>query len=107
MKAHLLAVLATFASFAPASADDSKPDLKSPKPEFARMLRILLHTAGSSRMIDYPDVAKVVCVDPGQITFETSDGYVVTHQGTWTVIQQRSSATEAHGSSGTRFFDAK
>lgn len=85
-------------------AEDS-PDLRAPKAEAPRLLRVLLHLAGSPRLIDYPDVEKIICCEPTRITFETQDGSIVMHQGSFTVIQPRTA--NATTSAGGRFYDVK
>jgi hypothetical protein len=108
MRTILGTVLACSLLLGPASAEDSRPDLKSPKPDNFGPIRVLLHIAGSPRLIDYSDVCKILCSDPGQITFETNDGYVVTHQGAFTVIQQRATiSSPASNPRGPRFYDPK
>lgn len=84
---------------------DPPPDLRSPKSEHPRLLRILLYVPGSARLIDYPDVEKILCCDTARITFETQDGHVVMHHGPFTVIQPRNAP--AATSDGSRFFDPK
>jgi hypothetical protein len=81
-------------------------DLLAPKTAGAQALRVLLHIGAGERLIDYPDVSKVLDCGDAQITFETHDGLIVTHRGAFTLIQQRSSF-DAHQSRGVRFYDAK
>ena len=98
----LLAVLLVLA--APLRADPL-PDLRSPKAEHPRLLRILLYVPGSERMIDYPDVEKIICCDAARITFETQDGHVIMHHGPFTVIQPRGAIAATND--GSRFYDPK
>jgi hypothetical protein len=98
----LLAILIVLA--APLRADPLA-DLRSPKSENPRLLRILLYVPGSARLIDYPDVEKIICCDAARITFETQDGHIIMHHGPFTVIQPR--AATAATSDGSRFFDPK
>jgi hypothetical protein len=81
-------------------------DLISPKAVGNQGIRVMLHINGNPRWIDYPDVYRVLCSEPLKIVFETIDGCVVVHQGTYTVIQQKAAFTE-HVSRGVRFYDAK
>ena len=78
----------------------------SPKAVGAQGIRALLFIPGSERLIDYPDVLKVLCSNAQEIAFETVDGQVVVHHGAYTLIQQRSAHAE-HTSRGVRFFDVK
>lgn len=98
----VLAVLLTIA--VPLRADPPA-DLRSPKSESPRLLRIFLYIPGSERLIDYPDVEKIICCEAARITFETQDGHVVMHHGPFTVIQPRGGT--ASTSSGARFYDVK
>jgi hypothetical protein len=83
-------------------------DLQSPRPTAARHIRILLHLAGSDRLIDYPDVDKILSSDPASISFETVDGFIVSHRGTYTIIEQKYGAgSRAQNPAGRRFFDPK
>lgn len=108
MKTTSCAALTSLLLLVSAFADDARPDLRSPKPETNPLLRVLLYIAGSSRLIDYPDVYKILSCDDDRITFETQDGYVVTHHGQFTVIQQKAALSEAHANPhGPRFFDVK
>lgn len=83
-------------------------DLTGPKPAASHLFRILLHVSGSPRVIDYTDVVKLHCCTPQSITFETYDGFIVAHQGPYTLIGPR---TEMQGRKGVleggRFFDPK
>jgi len=83
-------------------------DLQAPKPAASHLYRVLLHIQGSSRALDYPDVVKLHSCAPQSITFETYDGYIVAHQGPYTLIGPKS---ELHGHKGVleggRFFDPK
>lgn len=106
MKAHALPLLLALLIVlgAPALADPPA-DLRSPKSENPRLLRILLYVPGSARLIDYPDVEKILCCEAARITFETQDGHVVMHQGPFTVIQPRNATAATRD--GSRFFDPK
>ena len=81
-------------------------DLVSPKAVGNQGIRVLLHINGNPRSIDYSDVYRVLCSEPQKIVFETIDGFVVVHQGTYTVIAQKAPFQEHH-SRGVRFYDAK
>lgn len=88
-------------------------DLKAPKPDTTRSIRVLLHLPGSSRLIDYPDVYKVHACEPTYISFETSDGFLISHRGTYTLVEPRANVISRGGSlpgntdPGQRFFDPK
>lgn len=85
----------------------SAEDLISPKPVGGTQpIRVLLYINGSPRVLDYTDVAKVLCSEPAKIVFETFDNCVVVHQGAYTVIQQQASFTEHHAR-GVRFYDVR
>lgn len=85
----------------------SAEDLLSPKPVGGTQpIRVLLYINGSPRVLDYADVARVLCSEPSKIVFETFDNCVVVHQGAYTVIQQQSSFTEHHAR-GVRFYDVR
>ena len=99
---RLLAVLFVLAARLHA---EPQADLLSPKSENPRLLRILLYVPGSARLIDYPDVEKIISCEAARITFETQDGHVVMHHGPFTVIQPRGGT--AATSDGSRFFDPK
>jgi hypothetical protein len=102
MKMNLAAGLALLLFAREAQSDDRM----SPKPTGVQTARVLLHVAGSDRVIDFNDVSKVLCSEAAKIVFETHDGHVVVHQGTYTLIQQRNSFNE-HQARGIRFYDAK
>lgn len=86
----------------------SAEDLSAPKPGTGRPIRVLLHLAGSERLIDYNDVYKLYNCDANAISFETSDGFIVIHRGAYTLIVQKSAASEIRSSTpGERFFDPK
>lgn len=95
-----------FVAFSLCSSLVAAEDLLSPKPASSHAIRVLLYIPGGDRMIDYPDVLKVLCSSPQQIAFETQDGYTVVHQGAYTLIQQRAAFAE-HVTRGIRFYDAK
>lgn len=86
----------------------SAEDLAGPKPAASHLFRVLLHIPGSARAIDYIDVVKLHCCTPQSITFETYDGYIVAHQGPYTLVGPK---TELQGRKGVleggRFFDPK
>lgn len=106
----LAAFLATCLLLSPAFAEDTKPDLLAPKPADLRSIRVLLYIPGSPRLIDYPDVCKVVSCDADCIVFETHDGAVITHRGGFTMIQPRnvvSERTQTRLAPGPRFYEAK
>jgi hypothetical protein len=105
MKALLFPLLAACAVLALPLRGDTPPDLLSPKSENPRLLRILLYIPGSARLIDYPDVEKILCCEKESITFETMDGHVVLHRGPFTVIQPRNAT--AATSDGSKFFNPK
>ncbi len=103
-------LLASCLLFSPAFAEDTKPDLLAPKPADIRSIRVLLHIPGSPRLIDYPDVCKVVSCDSDCIVFETHDGTAITHRGSFTVIQPRNIVSESvrnRLSPGPRFYETK
>lgn len=88
----------------PAAAED----IKGPKPEPGRTIRVLLHLNGGERLIDYSDVYRLHTTDSKMITFETSDGFLVTHHGSYTLILDKNSAGSARTvAPGQRFFDPK
>ncbi|MGB8169095.1 MAG: hypothetical protein WCF18_16480 [Chthoniobacteraceae bacterium] len=105
MKALLFPLLAALITLAAPLHAETPPDLRSPKSEAPRLLRILLYIPGSSRLIDYPDVEKILCCDANRISFETQDGHVILHQGPFTVIQPRTAT--AATSDGSKFYDVK
>jgi hypothetical protein len=105
MKALMFPLLAAIFTLAAPLRADTPPDLLSPKSEVPRLLRILLYIPGSPRLIDYPDVEKILCCEANRITFETQDGHVVLHQGPFTVIQPRTAT--ATTSNGSKFYDVK
>jgi hypothetical protein len=101
-----LAAVLVFTHFA--VGEDLKPDLKAPKPVNFQSMRVLLYVPGSARMLDYPDVCEILCCDQGEITFETHDGFIITHQGAFTVMQAKNSIKSVqHPKRGPRFYDAK
>ena len=102
MKSCLLA-LALLAT--PAFAED----LKAPKPDSTNSARVLLHLAGSERVIDYANVYKIYTCDPQFISFETADGYVISHHGSYTLIEAKNAAATLRSSvvPGRRFYDPK
>ncbi len=104
MKALVFPLLAALALTASARAEDG-PDLRSPKSEAPRLIRIFLYVPGSSRLIDYPDVERIICCDKERIAFETQDGHVVMHHGPFTVIQPRTASNTT--SDGSKFYDVK
>jgi hypothetical protein len=105
MKALTFALFAASIMVATSARADPPTDLRSPKSENPRLLRILLYVPGSARLIDYPDVERILTCDRERIAFETQDGHVVMHHGPFTVIQPRTaSATTGDGS---RFYDVK
>ena len=105
MKSRLLALSLLGLIAAPAFAED----LKAPKPEQANCARVLLHLAGSDRLIDYRDVYKIYTCDPQFISFETADGYVVSHHGSYTLIEAKNGSATLRSSvvPGRRFYDPK
>jgi hypothetical protein len=91
-----------------AHSEDLRPDLRAPKPEGFRNMRVLLYVPGSARLLDYPDVSEILCCDQGQITFETVDGFIITHQGAFTIMQAKNSVKALqHPLRGPRFYDSK
>jgi hypothetical protein len=103
-------LLATCLLLSPAFAEDTLLDLLGPKPADVRSIRVLLHLPGSARLIDYPDVCKVVSCDANCIVFETHDGTAITHRGGFTVIQPRNIVSEpvrARLDPGPRFYETK
>jgi len=71
-------------------------------------IRVLLHLNGGERLIDYSDVYRLHTTDPKMITFETGDGFLVTHHGSYTLILEKNSAGSARTvAPGQRFFDPK
>jgi hypothetical protein len=109
MKTQLCTLLtcAVFTAFATAE------DLKAPKPDTNRSIRVLLHLPGSDRVIDYPDVYKIHACEPTHIYFETNDGFLVSHRGSYTLIEPRVNAISrgapvpSNTAPGQRFFDPK
>ncbi|MDQ3624228.1 MAG: hypothetical protein M3463_17360 [Verrucomicrobiota bacterium] len=88
----------------PAAAED----LKSPKPDGGRTIRVLLHLSGSERLIDYSDVYRLHSNDSKMISFETSDGFLITHHGSYTLILEKNAAGSSRAvPPGQRFFDPK
>ena len=93
------------------SAFAQEPAIPSPRADYLNPIRILLYVPGTDLLFDYPDVCRVLCSAAAQISFETRDGTVVTHQGTYTIIQARNAIAEAPRrhlpSLGPRFYDIK
>ena len=83
-------------------------DLNAPKPPNVNHARVMLHLAGSERLIDYSDVFKIYTCEPQFISFETADGYVVSHHGTYTLVESKN-ATNLRSTvvPGRRFYDPK
>lgn len=109
MKLHAT-LLAICLLLAPAFAGDNQPDLSALRPVDQRSIRVLLYIPGGPRLIDYPDVCKVVSCDEHCILFETHDGTTVTHRGAYTIIQPRnlvSERTQTRLSPGPRFYEGK
>jgi len=103
-------LLATCMLLSPAFAEDTQPDLFALKPADQRSIRVLLYIPGGPRIIDYPDVCKVVSCDEHCILFETHDGTTVTHRGAYTIIQPRllvSERTQTRLDPGPRYYDTK
>ncbi len=99
-----LPILCTFALLVCASADDQQ----SPKPTASHLFRVLLHVPGVQRTLDYCDVVKIHSCSPESITFETFDGFIVAHQGVYTLIGPKSELQNRKGVlEGGRFFDPK
>lgn len=105
MKALMFPLLAAVITLTAPLRADAPPDLRSPKSEIPRLLRILLYIPGSSRLIDYPDVEKILGCEANRITFETQDGHIILHHGPFTVIQPRTA--NATTSDGSKFYDVK
>ena len=104
MKIPLLAVLAGTML----AASSLGEDLVSPKPAPGRLCRVLLYVSGSNRALDYPDVMKVHARTDSSITFETADGYIVMHQGPFTLIGPKGEFADHAAAGGrSRFFEAK
>ena len=107
----LATLLVTCLLLSPVFAEDTdKPDLAGLRPADQRSIRVLLYIPGGPRLIDYPDVCKVVSCDEHCILFETHDGTTVTHRGAYTIIQPRilvSERTEKKLSPGRQFYEAK
>jgi hypothetical protein len=81
---------------------------QAPKPTTNYLFRVLLHIQGSSRTLDYTDVVKLHCCAPQAITFETYDGFIVAHQGPYTLIGPKNELVGRKGvAEGGRFFDPK
>ena len=86
----------------------SAEDLVSPKPAASHLFRIFLHVPGVPRAFDYTDVVKIHCCTPGSITFETYDGFIVAHQGPYTLIGPKGELQNRKGVlEGARFYDPK
>jgi len=100
---HLLYV-AALALLLPLSSYSE--DTPAPKPLNAQSVRVLLYVSGSERCLDYTDVSRVLCSEPLKIVFETLDGYLVVHQGAYTVIQSKPAFAE-HQARGVKFYDVK
>lgn len=97
-------LLALLCSLTVALADDSQ----APKPTTTYLFRVLLHIQGSARSLDYTDVVKLHCCAPNAITFETYDGFIVAHQGPYTLIGPKNEMAGRKGvAEGGRFFDPK
>lgn len=96
-------------AWTPVFAGEPAADLASPKPTSNQNLRVLLHIPGSARLLDYPEVCRVHTCDKDQITFETHDGYIVTHRGSFTVIQHRNTVPSGQNplSPGPRYYEPK
>jgi hypothetical protein len=81
-------VLSLFASLTflalPCTAADN-----GPKPPSTRQYRIILYVPHSTQPYEYTDVAKIIKSDPAHIIFETSDGFVIIHNGSYTSIQPK------------------
>ena len=75
-----------------ASAQDAT--VKAPKPNGANAYRIMLYVVGSPRVIEYLDATKIYRSDSSMITFETADGFVVVHNGPYTIVQPKASFAE-------------
>jgi hypothetical protein len=93
---------------------EESADLTGPKAVQPQLLRVLLHLPGTGRLIDYPDVERIVCCDAGRIVFATQDGQIVVHQGGFTVVVPRDAPPAATarpsasgGTIGPRFYDPK
>ena len=83
-------------------------DLQSPRPTAARNIRVLLHLSGSDRLLDYPDVCKILSCEAASISFETVDGFLVSHRGTYTIIEQKFGSNDrGTNPPGRRFYDPK
>jgi hypothetical protein len=81
---------------------------QAPKPTTTYLFRVLLHIQGSARSLDYTDVVKLHCCTPHSITFETYDGFIVAHQGPYTLIGPKNEMAARKGVlEGGRFFDPK
>lgn len=99
-----LPILCAFALLTHASADDQL----SPKPTATYLFRVLLHVPGVQRTLDYTDVVKIHSCTHESITFETSDGFIVAHQGAYTLIGPKTELQNRKGVlEGGRFFDPK
>ncbi len=100
----LLSLLCSLTLSAAVFADDSQ----APKPTTNYLFRVLLHIQGSPRSLDYTDVVKLHCCAPQAITFETYDGFIVAHQGAYTLIGPKTEMAGRKGvAEGGRFFDPK
>jgi hypothetical protein len=83
-------------------------DLTALKPEQPNCARVLLHLASGERLIDYPNVVKIYTCEPQFISFETIDGYVISHRGTYTLLEQKNgTSVRSNVVPGQRFFDPK
>jgi hypothetical protein len=105
MKTPIFPLLAALVFLTSPLHADPLPDLLSPKAENSRLLRVFLYIPGIPRLIDYPDVEKIISCDKDRIAFETQDGQIVFHNGPFTVIQPRNASAASSG--GPRFFDLK
>jgi hypothetical protein len=99
-----LLALATLAFTLTAVAEDHA----APKPISTHLLRVLLHVQGAARALDYTDVVKVHCCNAQSISFETYDGFIVAHQGPYTLIGPKNELHHGKGVlAGTHFYDPK
>lgn len=97
-------LLALLCSLAFALAEESP----APKPTATHLFRVLLHIQGSPRGLDYTDVVKLHSCTPQSITFETYDGFIVAHQGPYTLVGPKNEMAGRKGVlEGGRFFDPK
>jgi hypothetical protein len=82
-------------------------EMSAPKPLPGRACRILLYIKGSDRVLDYHDVIKVHAAEPNAVTFETTDGFIVVHQGAFTLIGPKTEFADHTRAGRVRFFDPK